>query len=69
MSVRPSMFGRFGREAYHREPPARRLAVLLSTLFLLSLAAVATLTSARAGNGERDGARSTMVALPQGTTH
>jgi hypothetical protein len=70
MSMRPSTFGRFDRQAiYYREPPARRLGVILSIFFLLSLATVAALTSARAGNGEQDGARNPMVALPQSTTH
>ena len=67
MSMRPSTFGRLDREAiYYREPPARRLGVILSIFFLLSLATVAAFTSARA---EQDQARSPMVTLPQSTTH
>ena len=70
MSMRFSMLGKLDRNAiYDREPPARRLAVMLSTLFLLSLATVAAFTSARAGSGEQDQARSAMVTLPQSTTH
>jgi hypothetical protein len=67
MSMRPSSFGRFDRRTiYYREPPARRLAVILSLIFLLSLSSVATLTSVRATGGEEDSAGVSMVDLPTG---
>jgi hypothetical protein len=56
--MRSPMFARFDRQAvYYREPPARRLAVILSLLFLLSLAAVAAITTARAETVRQDPAR------------
>ena len=41
----------------NREPPARRIGVILSILFLASLGTVATVTSARAGGQEQADAR------------
>jgi hypothetical protein len=68
--MRPAMFGKFESEAvYYRERPARRLGVILSTLFLLSLAAVASITSMRASNRAQDGAPVASVALPAAATH
>jgi len=70
MSMRPSIFGRFDRETIHyREAPARRFAVILATLFLLSLAAVAAATSLRAGNGGHDVAPIAGATLATSATH
>jgi hypothetical protein len=69
MTMRPSTFGRFDRDAiYYREPPARRLAVILSSLFLLSLATGASVTSIQAGNGQQDGGRVAIASMPTSTT-
>jgi hypothetical protein len=66
----PSTFGRFERQAIHyREPPARRLGVILSIVFLLSLSFVATLTSVRAKGGGQDSAGISMLALRSGSGH
>ena len=68
--MRFSMFGKLDRDVfYYREPPARRLGVILSTLFLLSLATIASVTTVRARNGDQDGGRVAVVASPMGTTH
>ncbi|MBV9883360.1 MAG: hypothetical protein JO276_10160 [Sphingomonadaceae bacterium] len=67
--MRSSMFARFDRETiHHREPPARRLAVILSLLFLLSLAAVATVTTVRK-NGEEQSPRVAIADLSASATH
>jgi hypothetical protein len=67
MTMRPSPFGRFDRQAvYYREPPARRLAVILSVIFLLSLSSVATLTSVRSKGVEQDSSGVSMIARPSG---
>ena len=59
-----SMLARLSREAiHHREPPARRLAVLLSTLFLLSLGAVATVTTVQARHGAEAAPRTAIADL------
>jgi hypothetical protein len=51
--VRSFVFSRFDRDRiYHRQRPARRIAEGFSLLFLLSLAAIATLTTAPAGHSE-----------------
>ena len=69
MSIRPAMSGKFDRKAiYYREQPARRLGVILSTLFLVSLATIASVTTVRARNGDQGGARVTIVAPPASTT-
>ena len=66
--MRPSNFGRVDRQAvYYREPPARRLAEILSLIFLLSLSSVATLTSVRDKGSEQVSAGVSMIALPSGT--
>jgi hypothetical protein len=63
--MRPSTFGGFDRQAiHHREPPARRLGVIVSIIFLLSLSSVATLTSVRAKAAEQYPTRASMIALP-----
>jgi len=63
--MRHSTFGRFDRQTiYYREPPARRLGVILSSLFLLSLATVASVTSIQAGNGQQDSARVAIASMP-----
>ena len=70
MSMRPARFAKFDRGAiYYRNPPARRLGVILSTLFLISLATFASVTTVRARNGEQGGARSPDINLPASTTH
>jgi hypothetical protein len=62
MTMRAAAFGRIDREAIsYREPPARRLGVILSALFLLSLSTVATLTTMQARNGEQDGRSSSSL--------
>lgn len=45
-----------------REPPARRIGVILSILFLASLGTVATVTNARADGSEQAGARIAITA-------
>ena len=50
-----------------REPPSRRIGVILSILFLTSLGTVATLTSARAGAHEQADAPIAITALPSAT--
>ena len=50
-----------------REPPSRRLGVILSILFLTSLGTVATLTSARAGAHEQADAQLAITAQPSAT--
>ena len=68
--MRTSMFVKLDRNAIqYRDTPARRLAVILSILFLLSLSTVAAVTSIRAGNGEQDAARIPIAPLPPSTTH
>ena len=42
---------------FNREPPARRIGVILSILFLASVGTVATVTGARAGAPEQADAR------------
>jgi hypothetical protein len=55
MDMRSSVFSRFDRDlVYYRERPARRFAERFSLLFLVSLAAVATLTTAPADRGQHD---------------
>ena len=49
---------------FNREPPARRIGVILSILFLASLGTVASMTSARAGNPEQADAPTAVAALP-----
>jgi len=51
MSMRTSMFADLNRGTLSKgESPARRIGVILSILFLGSLATAATMTSARAGD-------------------
>lgn len=49
----------------NREPPSRRIGVILSILFLTSVGMAATLTSARAGAHEQADAR---IATAQPST-
>lgn len=51
----------------NREPPARRIGVILSILFLASLGTVASMTSASAGAQDQSGARTAIAALPSAT--
>ena len=51
----------------HREPPSRRIGVILSILFLTSLGAVATLTGTPAGAAEQADAQIAITALPSVT--
>jgi hypothetical protein len=51
----------------NREPPARRIGVILSILFLASLGTVATVTNARVGGHEQADARTDIAALPSAT--
>lgn len=65
-----SVLARLSREAiHHREPPARRLAVLLSALFLLTLATVATFTTVQAQHEAEAAPRTTIAELPGAATH
>ena len=65
-----SMLARLSREAiHHREPAARRLAVLLSTLFLLALASVATFTTVQAKHEAEAAPRTAMTELSSAATH
>jgi hypothetical protein len=65
MSMRHATFGGFDSQTIHgREQPARRLGVIVSIIFLLSLSSVATLTSVRAKAAEHDSTRASMIALP-----
>ena len=57
----PSLFS-------NREPPARRIGVILSILFLASLGTVATITSMRSGGHEQAEARIAITALPSAST-
>ena len=63
-----SVLPRLSRGAIpHREPAARRLGVLLSTLFLLALATVATFTTVQA---KHEAAPHTAIAeIPGAGTH
>lgn len=65
--MRHALLGQFDGQVYRREP--RRLAVILSSLFLLSLSAVATLTTVGARNGAQDAARMPIVAISPNTAH
>ncbi|HEV7661409.1 MAG TPA: hypothetical protein VGO55_16340 [Allosphingosinicella sp.] len=66
--MRPSLFADLDRITLsNREPPARRIGVILSILFLASLGTVATVTSARAGGHEQAGARIAITAQPSAT--
>ncbi|HEY5713066.1 MAG TPA: marine proteobacterial sortase target protein [Allosphingosinicella sp.] len=68
--MRSSIFNRYDRELiYYRTGPARRTAIGLSILFLLSLAAFAAFSAARAGEGQDEGgqiAAGTLVLHPRG---
>lgn len=68
MSMRPSLFAGLARNTLsNREPPSRRIAVILSILFLASLGTVATLTHARADSHEQADARIAIPTLHSGT--
>ena len=68
--MRTPILVRLNRGAtYDREPPARRLAVILSILFLLSLASVAMVTTMRAKNVEQDSARIAITDASGTATH
>ena len=60
MSMRPSA-------SLNREPPARRIGVIVSILFLASLGTVASMTSARAGGPEQADAPIAGTASPSAT--
>jgi hypothetical protein len=60
MSMRPSA-------SVNREPPGRRIGVILSILFLASLGTVASMTSARAGGPEQADAPIAVAANPSAT--
>lgn len=51
----------------NREPPSRRIGVILSILFLTSLGTAASLTSARAGAYEQAKAPIAVTASPAAT--
>jgi hypothetical protein len=51
----------------NREPPARRIGVVLSILFLASVGTAATLTSAHTGGSAQADARIAVTALPSAT--
>jgi hypothetical protein len=51
----------------NREPPSRRIGVILSILFLTSLGTVASVTSARAGAYEQADAPIAITASPTAT--
>ena len=69
-AMRSSNFNRYDRELiYYRAGPARRTAIGLAILFLLSLAAFAAFTTARAAEGEEEAdpiAAGTLVLHPRG---
>jgi hypothetical protein len=67
MSMRPSLFDLDRGALSNREPPARRIGVILSILFLTSLGTVATMTSARVGGHDQADARIGITALPSAT--
>lgn len=60
MSMRPS-------SNFNREPPARRIGVILSILFLASLGTVASMTSTSAGAQDQGEAPTAIAALPSAT--
>ena len=63
--MRPSMFADLNRGTLSKgESPARRIAVILSILFLTSLGAVATLTGTPAGAHEQGDAPIASTTLP-----
>ncbi len=63
--MRPSLFTDLNRGSHsRREPRARRIAEILSILFLVSLGTVATLTSARVGGLDNADAQIAITALP-----
>jgi hypothetical protein len=65
MSMHLSPFDNLNRGPLaDREPPARRIGVILSILFLTSLGTIATLTGARAGAHEQADAPIAITAPP-----
>ena len=66
--MRSSIFSRFDRnQTYYRERPARRVAEGFSLVFLLSVAFVATLTTARADAGGQAEAPTAAATLALGS--